>query len=81
MTEKEDIDVDWKRVVGFLLMMAGVIGSVGAIFYIWCMQMLLRYARDSMWDGIWFFALCFAVLLASTLAGFLGLKMFCSRNG
>ena len=81
MTQEDKIDVDWKRIFGFVLMLAGIAGSAVALLYIWFIQMLLRYARDSLWDGFWYFAICGAGLLVSILVGYVGLRMFRARNG
>ncbi|MGB8817549.1 MAG: hypothetical protein WCC66_06460 [Rhizobiaceae bacterium] len=81
MTQEDKIDVDWKRVFGFLLMLAGTAGSLVALLYIWFIQMMLRYGRDSLWEGFWFFAVCGACLLVSILVGSIGLRMYRSRNG
>jgi hypothetical protein len=76
MNESDETEMDWKRVFGFLLMLAGAAGGVAALFYIWFFQMLLRYARDSLWDGRWFFLMCFAGLAVSIAAGALGWRLF-----
>ena len=80
MRENGETEIDWKRVFGFLLMLAGAAGSASALFYIWFFQMLLRYARDSLWDGRWFFLMCFAGLAVSVAVGALGWRMF-RRSG
>ncbi len=76
MSETGETEIDWKRVFGFLLMLAGAAGSAVALLYIWFFQMLLRYARDSLWDGRWFFLMCFAALAISITAGLFGWRLF-----
>jgi hypothetical protein len=76
VSESDETEIDWKRVFGFLLMIAGGVGCVAALFYIWFFQMLLRYARDSLWDGKWFFLMCIAGLAVSIATGTLGWKIF-----
>jgi hypothetical protein len=76
MSESDETEIDWKRVFGFLLMIAGGAGSVVALFYIWVFQMLLRYARESLWEGRWIFLMCFAGLAVSIAVGTLGWRLF-----
>jgi hypothetical protein len=81
MPPDDNIEIDWKRVLGFVMMVVGAIGSAGALFYIWFIQLMLRFARHSLWDGFWIFAICAAVLLVSILATYIGVRMFRARNG
>jgi hypothetical protein len=81
MPKDNEVDIDWKRVLGFLLMIVGAVGSAGALIYIWFMQMMLRYARHSLWDGVWFFVVCGTALGISILAVYVGYKMYkAARN-
>ena len=63
---------NWTCIAGILLMVAGALGAAAALFYIWFIQLLLRYARDSLWDGAWLFAICLAGFAVSLFAVYLG---------
>jgi hypothetical protein len=68
--------MDWNRIFAILLMLAGAAGSAVALFYAWFIQMLLRYARDDLMDGIWFFLICLAGLLVSVIVGYAGVRLW-----
>jgi amino acid transporter len=67
--------MDWNRIFGTLLILAGVAGSAVALVYAWTIQMMLRYARHDLMDGFWIFLICFAGLLVSVLVGYVGVRM------
>jgi hypothetical protein len=71
--------MDWNRIFGSLLILAGAIGSATALLYVWTIQMMLRYARHDLSQGIWVFLICLAVLLVSLIVGYLGVRLWKRR--
>ncbi len=78
--EEHQWQMDWRKLFAILMIIAGAVGSVLALFYIVLLEMMVNYARQSHWNSIWAFVILCTGLLTSILVGYLGVRMLRKSN-